>query len=50
MSGTGHVGAPNGRGSTDIYIAPDGHPTTAGHLYMARLFAAQIMQIVSRLV
>jgi len=50
MSGTGHVGAPNNSGSTDIYIAPGGHPTTAGHLFMARIFAGEILQIVSRVI
>lgn len=44
MSGTGFVGATNGSGNSDLYIAADGvHPNEGGHALTARWAAQKIM-------
>ena len=48
--GTGNQDRPSGRGNADIYIAAGGHPTTEGHLYIAEVFAGQILQSISDIV
>jgi lysophospholipase L1-like esterase len=44
VTGTGHLGATNGTGNSDVYVgaADTTHPSEDGHLYLARRYANAI--------
>lgn len=52
FSGTGKVGATNGTGNADFYVAPaaldssGAHPSSAGHLALAKLLAGKIAPLI----
>ena len=47
QTGTGNVGATNGTGNGDFYLASDGvHPIDAGHGYIGRRFATAARSII----